>query len=146
MAKKKEKKKTEATYESMTLEQAEHEFPEDMEFEEIPSGFPDQWIPENEGDTFTGQLVQVDIVEFKRGRKTETSRIARFRKTDGEVISVWESAGLRNIFDYVNVIMGHFFIVTYRGTIDVGKGKNPMKDFKLMIDKKGREKLVDAMK
>ncbi len=66
------------------------------------SGFGQSWPNDDtkKGDMIVGAIIEFDEVDVKRGKKTETVQNMKLESKEGVVYTLWESAGLRPLFDY----------------------------------------------
>lgn len=76
-----------------------------------------------------GDAVSMRVIKKKKPRKGEapTTRLLTVRDEDGNLHQVWESAGLRGLFD--EVLQGGEVFIRYDGLGAKQKGKNQMKVF-----------------
>ena len=78
-----------------------------------------------------GEWKGVRTIEVKRGRKMEEQRLATVLTDDGRLITVWESAMLRDLFDEAEE--GDRVAIVYQGLGKAKPGQNPPKLFEVGI-------------
>lgn len=78
-----------------------------------------------------GEWKGVRTIEVKRGRKMEEQRLATVLTDDGRLITVWESAMLRELFDTAEE--GDRVAIVYLGLGKAKPGQNPPKLFEVGI-------------
>ena len=78
-----------------------------------------------------GEWKGVRTIEVKRGRKMEEQRLATVLTDDGRLITVWESAMLRTLFDEAEE--GDRVAIVYQGLGKAKPGQNPPKLFEVGI-------------
>jgi hypothetical protein len=104
---------------------------------QLPKGFKaitgggDSWKPEKKGASIQGVLSAVKSVHFdKKGKMAARDvNVYTIRTKDGD-LSVWDSAGLRAL---ANVKKGREVFVQYLGLKQIGKGRNPMRDYLVAV-------------
>ena len=84
-----------------------------------------------------GEIQGIKTVTIKRGKKMEDARIMGIKTAEGKLCGVWESAKLARLFDMVESDLkkktpqfSEVFI-HFTGLIEMGKGKQPMRDFEV---------------
>lgn len=99
----------------------------------LPKGFKaitgggDSWKPTKKGAAIQGVLSGVKTIhQEKRGKMPARDITLYTIKTKEGDVNVWGSAGLRAL---ENVRKGKEVYIQYLGEKDVGKGKNPMRDY-----------------
>jgi len=78
-----------------------------------------------------GEWKGVRTIEVKRGRKMEEQRLATVLTDDDRLITVWESAMLRDLFDTAEE--GDRVAIIYHGLGKAKPGQNPPKLFEVGI-------------
>lgn len=78
-----------------------------------------------------GEWKGVRTIEVKRGRKMEEQRLATVLTDDERLITVWESAMLRDLFDTAEE--GDRVAIVYQGLGKAKPGQNPPKLFEVGI-------------
>lgn len=73
-----------------------------------------------------GKVLVTKSVPIKRGNRFEPNRLITVQNGD-EVVAVWESAGLKDLFD--KVVEGDIVYIKYDGKIEMGPGREDMKKF-----------------
>lgn len=96
------------------------------------AGFGDSWPGTNPevGATLIGEIVGYDEVEVRRGRKIEETNTMRVEDEDGKVWTVWESAGLRPLFEYEE---GTHICIIFTGMGKAKKGQNAPKLYNIGV-------------
>lgn len=67
-----------------------------------------------------------------KGKDKREKRVAEIEKEDGTKVSVWESAGLKSLFESDDVEEGTEVFIRYEGEKDVGRPQ-PMRVFTVAI-------------
>lgn len=73
-----------------------------------------------------GIVKSIKTVMLKRGKRMEENRLIIVETTDDKC-AVWESAGLKDLFD--GIVVGDSVYIKYDGLLDAKDGLNPMKKF-----------------
>jgi hypothetical protein len=104
---------------------------------EIPKGmkaingnFAPNWNPEDV-PILQGTFGEIKNVPLKQGNKTVERRCTKFTTENGEDYTVWESAGLKAMFD--DVEPGTDVYIRYDGLGTAKKGQNAPKLFTVAV-------------
>lgn len=122
MAKAKAKAKAKAT--ASSLARSSGDIPKGMKA--INASFAPTWNPEQRKE-LTGTFSEPKSVELKQGKKTVERRCVEFMTHDGERYTIWESAGLKVMFD--DVEPGTEVYIRFDGYGQAKPGQNPPKLF-----------------
>ena len=100
-------------------------------FEPI-SGFGISWPNDDikKGAMLVGAIIEYDEVDVKRGGKTETVQNLKLETKEGEVFTLWKSAGLRPLFEYEE---GTKVAVIFDGMGKAKRGQNAPRLYRLGI-------------
>jgi hypothetical protein len=94
-------------------------------------GFAERWDYDAQ-PAVEGEWGEVRTVEIKRGRKVEEGRVCDLVQDDGVSLAIWESAGLRGLFEQAEP--GQRVYIRYDGLGTIRKaGQNPPKRFTVGI-------------
>jgi hypothetical protein len=104
----------------------------------VPSGmkalngsFAPTWDPK-EGEELVGTFGEPKTVELQQGRQKVQRRCVEFNTDDGDRFTIWESAGLKVMFDEVEP--GTQVFIRYDGLGVAKKGQNPPKLFTVAVE------------
>lgn len=89
-------------------------------------GFAQSWEYEKE-PLLVGTITGFREVTVKRGRKEEPVNTCTIEREDGTLVTVWESATLRGLFEQCEE--GQMVAIAYQGIGKAKKGQNPPKLF-----------------
>ncbi len=97
----------------------------------INSSFAPTWDPEARKE-LTGTFGPIKEVPLKQGNKTVDRRCVEFTTHDGERFTIWESAGLKVMFD--DVKPGTEVYIRFDGYGQAKKGQNAPKLFTVGVE------------
>ena len=99
---------------------------------EAISGFGQSWPSDDTkaGDMIEGTITEFDEVDVKRGKKTTTVQNMKVETKEGQVHTLWESAGLRPLFEYEE---GTIICVIFLGMGKAKRGQNPPRLYTLGV-------------
>lgn len=132
MAKKDEEMIVDGSADNMGLpDQAE------FDFEVDDYGVPIVWKPKDKGDFIQGKFIGLKLVHMKMVNESFTQGLIM---GDGEVYAVsgWYLENKLQTFPE-----GVYIRITYKGTIETGKNRNPMKNYEIAVAKKDRAKVQE---
>ncbi len=107
-------------------------------FEAIEGSFAPSW-DFDEMPVIQGEVTRLEYVETGVGRDRRTVRVMDIKTPSGERFAVWESAGLRPLFDRAG--KGAIVAAAYTGEVEVKGRKQPMHGFQVGIKQEGGEPL-----
>lgn len=96
----------------------------------LSGSFAPTWDPAKVG-TLDGTFGPIKTVPLKQGNKTQDRRCVEFKTQGGERFTVWESAGLRTLFDEVKP--GTRVFIKYEGLGQAKRGQNAPKRFLVAV-------------
>lgn len=73
------------------------------------------------GDVLHGEIIEFDEFTQGKGKDKRTTQTAKIRTKDGAVFTIYESAGLRAIFEYEE---GSEVFIRFLGFGDAKRGQN----------------------
>lgn len=97
----------------------------------LSGSFAPSWDPEKV-PTLEGSFGAIKTVPLKQGSKTVDRRCVEFTANDGERYTVWESAGLKTMFEEVEPGTGVY--IHFDGYGEAKKGQNAPKLFTVGVD------------
>lgn len=95
-------------------------------FQPIKGDFGTKWDYEA-NPILEGTVTRMDRVEVGKGKNRRESGVMDVTTKDGSVVTVWESAALRGLFQTVSP--GFKVYLAYLGEKKIAGQKNPMRDF-----------------
>lgn len=111
-----------------TLETCDLDVPEG--YSAVSTGIvPDAWEPKA-GEFVEGEVLLMKSATVIRNKKPEITRFL-VMENGGELTTIWESAGNRELFDEIEV--GDRAYIKYTGLIPLDKGRNPMHGYTIGI-------------
>lgn len=97
----------------------------------LSGSFAPTWDPEKV-NPIQGTFGEPKEVQLKQGNKTVTRRCVEFTTDKGDRFTVWESAGLKTMFDEVEA--GTKVYIHFDGYGEAKKGQNAPKLFTVGVD------------
>lgn len=126
MAKAKAKAKASAS----TLSKSNGEIPKGMKA--LSSTFAPTWQPTKEGESITGTMGEVKTVTLQQGKKQVERRCVEITTAKDERYTVWESAGLKTMFEDVEADSEVY--IRYDGLGVAKRGQNAPKRFTVAVE------------
>jgi len=104
---------------------------------DVPDGYtaistgavPPAWEPEVD-DVLEGEIMLMKKATVQRGRESVETQFLVI-ENGGELITIWESAGNKELFAEVSV--GDRAYIKYTGLIPLDKGRNPMHGYTIGV-------------